>query len=140
MFLGRGCSCMQSLFLLGGLGMKKNILTKKPYPGRGKGIPCVYITAFAVPFFIMGAFFVLQGVYPFGSRQVLIIDAWNQYYPFLVEFGRKLKTGESLLYCWRLGLGVDFVSLAAYYLASPLNLLLVLFPENMLREAFALCC
>lgn len=98
----------------------------------------IYAAAFIVPAAIMFAAFALLKIYPFGDRQVLVVDAWNQYYPFLVELSRKLKGGESLLYCWRLGMGGDFVSLMAYYLASPLNLLAILVPESMLREAFAL--
>lgn len=98
----------------------------------------IYLTAFIVPYLIMLMAFVWFKVYPFGDRQVLAVDAWNQYYPFLVELSRKLKGGESLLYCWRLGLGSDFTSLMAYYLASPLNLLLVFFPAAMLREVFTL--
>jgi uncharacterized membrane protein YfhO len=96
----------------------------------------IYLMAFAVPFIIMLTTFALLKIYPFGDRQVLVVDAWNQYYPFLVELARKLKSGESLLYCWRLGLGTDFVSLIAYYLASPLNLLTVFIPADWLREAF----
>lgn len=105
---------------------------------KKKKILYICIFAFIVPFLIMGLAFVKLKIYPFGDQQVLIIDAWHQYYPFLVELNRKLKDGESLLYSWRIGLGSDFVSLAAYYLASPLNLLTVLVPENLLREAFAL--
>lgn len=98
----------------------------------------VYILAFLVPFLIMGFWFVKLGIYPFGNRQVLIVDAWHEYYPFLAELYRKLKSGESLLYSWRIGVGSDFVSVIAYVLASPFNLLAVLFPESWLREMFAL--
>ena len=98
----------------------------------------IYIIAFAVPFLILCVAFALLGIYPFGDRQILVIDAWNQYYPFMAELSRKLKDGESLLYSWRLGMGGDFISLMAYYLASPLNILLVLFPPALLREVFTL--
>lgn len=98
----------------------------------------ICIIAFVIPFFILSMAFVRLGVYPFGNRQVLVVDAWNQYYPFLVEFCRKWKNGESMLYSWRLGMGGDFVSLIAYYLASPLNFFTVFLPERMLREAFTL--
>lgn len=104
----------------------------------GQNSMYIYLIAFVVPFLIMLMAFILLKIYPFGDRQVLVVDAWNQYYPFLAELGRKLKSGESLLYCWRLGLGSDFASLIAYYLASPLNLLVVFFPADMLREVFTL--
>lgn len=98
----------------------------------------VYVCAFLIPFVVMFTAFVLLKVYPFGDRQILTIDAWHQYYPFLVELGRKLKSGESLLYCWRMGMGSGFAASLAYYLASPLNFLVVLFPDELLREAFTL--
>ena len=59
---------------------------------------------------------------------------YHQYYPFFVEFRRVLRSGGSLVYNWNLGLGVDYLGLIAYYLASPLNLLSVLVPEGMLLE------
>lgn len=99
---------------------------------------CIYLLAFAVPFILMGVAFAASKVYPFGNKQILVIDSWHQYYPFLVELRRKIRAGESLLYCWRLGLGSGFTAVIAYYLASPLNLLFVIFPEDLLREAFAL--
>lgn len=105
---------------------------------KEKKIVHIYLMAFTVPFIIMFMAFAWLKIYPFGDRQILVVDAWNQYYPFLVELGRKLKGGESLLYCWRLGLGSDFASLIAYYLASPLNLLIVFFPADWLREAFTM--
>lgn len=98
----------------------------------------IYLLAFVIPFTIMGAAFAALKVYPFGDKQALTIDAWSQYYPFLLEFRRKIRAGESLLYCWHIGLGGGYVALIAYYLASPINLLFVLFPEHLLREAFAL--
>lgn len=46
----------------------------------------------------------------------------------------KLKTGGSPFYSWNIGLGADFVSLYAYYLASPLNWLLILWPRGYVIE------
>ena len=99
---------------------------------------CIYLLAFAVPFTIMCVAFAYVKIYPFGGQQVLTIDAWHQYYPFLLELKRKILGGESLLYCWRMGLGSGFSALMAYYLASPINLLFILFPQAFLKEVFAL--
>lgn len=99
---------------------------------------CICLLAFLVPFTILCVAFASAHIYPFGNKQVLAIDAWHQYYPFLTELRRKLRDGESLLYCWRLGMGSGFMPIIAYYLASPLNLLFVLSPEHLLREVFAL--
>ena len=46
----------------------------------------------------------------------------------------KLRNGASLMYTWNIGLGSDFVSVFAYYLASPLNWLVVLFPKSHIIE------
>ncbi len=56
---------------------------------------------------------------PFGSSSILYSDMYHQYYPFFVEFRRVLRSGGSLVYNWNLGLGVDYLGLIAYYLASP---------------------
>jgi uncharacterized membrane protein YfhO len=55
-----------------------------------------------------------------------------------MELQEKLTSGGSLLYSWNLGLGSDFISLYAYYLASPLNWLLVLCPQQFVIEFMTL--
>ena len=52
----------------------------------------------------------------------------------LNELWEKLRNGASLMYTWNIGLGSDFVSVFAYYLASPLNWLVVLFPKSHIIE------
>ena len=54
---------------------------------------------------------------------------YHQYAPFFSEFQHKLRTGGSLLYSWDVGMGVNFAALYAYYLASPLNWLVILCPK-----------
>lgn len=58
-------------------------------------------------------------------------DCYHQYTPYLQILQDKLKSGGSLLYTWEIGAGMNFVALAAYYLASPLNLLTIFWPGNM---------
>ena len=65
---------------------------------------------------------------PFGNYSMLYSDMYHQYYPFFKAFRRALLSGDSLLYSWNVGLGMDYLGLIAYYLASPLNLLSVLVP------------
>lgn len=90
------------------------------------------IYAFLIPFFVMGLAFVFHKFFPFGDQQILIIDLWHQYFPFLNELHEKLLNGESLLYSWRIGMGTNFLGLASYYCSSPLNLLLIVVPEKFL--------
>ena len=78
-----------------------------PMPKRTKhiyesGILC-FIISFLIPFSIMIAAFAVYNVHPFGDRQMLVVDLWHQYYPFLVDFQDKLKNGESLFWSWAQG-------------------------------------
>jgi uncharacterized membrane protein YfhO len=59
---------------------------------------------------------------------------YHQYAPFFSEFQYKLKQGQSLLYSWDVGLGVNFSALYAYYLASPMNWLILLCPKGLVIE------
>ena len=90
--------------------------------------------AFAIPFVVCVIGYAVMGIYPFGERCILHVDMYHQYCPFFVELRDKLTSGGSLLYSWNLGLGSDFVSLFAYYLASPLNWLLILCPKGLVIE------
>ncbi len=68
----------------------------------------------------------------FGDNQIMVIDAWHQYYPFLNDLHEKLQSGGSAFWTWSVGLGANFIALGSYYLFSPLNLLSVLVPDSML--------
>ena len=81
------------------------------------------------------------GVYPFGTRSVLIIDMHHQYVAFFSLMREKfysLFSGDSLFYSTKVGLGSGFISLFAYYLSSPVNILVLIFPRSLLTEAIAL--
>ena len=90
--------------------------------------------AFGIPFIVSVIICAILGIYPFGENCVLHVDMYHQYCPFFMELRDKLAEGGSLLYSWNLGLGSDFISLYAYYLASPLNWLLILCPRGLVIE------
>jgi len=92
------------------------------------------LLAFAVPFILMLVAFAIMKCQPFGDKQILVTDLWHQYYPFLVDFQDKLKHGESLFWSWTQGGGTNYMALASYYLASPLNFLTVLIPYEWLNS------
>ena len=94
--------------------------------------------AFLIPF--LGLLFVMacSQYEPFGKYSMLYSDMYHQYYPFFVAFRDALRGGDSLLYTWSVGLGMDYLGLIAYYLASPLNLLSIIVPEGWLLEYFSL--
>ncbi len=94
--------------------------------------------SFTVPFLGMLILMAASGYTPFGKQAMLYSDMWHQYYPFFVNFRKMLLSGESLLFNWDLGLGLNYFGLMAYYLASPLNLLCVLLPESLSLSLFTL--
>lgn len=96
------------------------------------------IASFFLPFFILTVVCILHDVYPFGEQCILHIDMYHQYCPFFTELMDKIKHGGSMFYSWNIGLGADFISLYAYYLASPLNWLLLLCPQNHVIEFMTL--
>ncbi|MBQ9762564.1 MAG: YfhO family protein [Oscillospiraceae bacterium] len=97
------------------------------------------ILAFLIPFLGMLAIMFLGKYEPFGdTKAILYSDEYHQYYPFFVEFRRALLSGDSLLFNWSVGMGMDYLGLISYYLSSPLNLLCVLVPESMTLELFAI--
>lgn len=94
--------------------------------------------AFFLPFVVLAICFWNRGIYPVGNRDVLTIDAYHQYAPFMAELQARYQSFSSLFYTWSGGLGTNFYALFAYYLASPLNIIIVLFPASNVTEAILL--
>lgn len=93
-----------------------------------------FICSFLIPVFVMIIIFIQRGIFPFGEMSFLRTDLYHQYAPFFQELKDKLSEGGSLLYSWDIGMGSNFAALYAYYLASPLNWLLVLCPRAYVIE------
>lgn len=93
---------------------------------------------FLIPFIGMLMVMLISRYKPFGGHSMLYSDCYHQYYPFFLMFSRTLKRGQSLIYNWNLGMGMDYLGLIAYYLGSPLNLLSVLVPEKWMVSFFSL--
>ncbi|MCR4587712.1 MAG: YfhO family protein [Lachnospiraceae bacterium] len=94
--------------------------------------------AFILPVLICTLILISNEVYPFGDRCILRSDLYNQYVPFFRSFIRKIHGGENLSFDWSLGLGSNYFSMLAYYLASPFNYFVFLFPTQYLIEAMTL--
>lgn len=93
------------------------------------------ILGFLVPLIILGGIFIGREVVPWGENMYLRSDMYHQYAPFYKELYRKLTTGGSLEFSWNIGMGVNFTAVYAYYLASPINLLLGLLPDGYIIHA-----
>ena len=112
--------------------LSKNILQENDAPNY-------LLWAFLIPFLGMLSVMIIGRYEPFGDeRSMLYSDMYHQYYPFFVNFREALLSGEPLLYNWSIGMGIDYLGLISYYLASPLNLLSVLVPESLTLEYFSL--
>ena len=66
-----------------------------------------------------------------GERSILITDLSQQY----IEYHAALRQNGYTLFTWDSGMGMNFLGIFAYYLASPLTAVIFLFPENMLPTA-----
>lgn len=117
---------------------RRNLVLSEEEKGRKKRRKRNVLLGFFIPVFVMTLAFAVNEVSPFGDRGILIIDSLHQYLPFFTEFHEKLVNSESLRYSFGGGLGINFWATFAYYFASPLNFLIVLFPTSMMMEAMAL--
>lgn len=96
------------------------------------------LLSFLLPFAGILVLMILVGCEPFGSKSMLYSDAWHQYYPFFKAYREALLSGDSLFFSWNVGMGMDYLGLISYYLASPLYLLSVLVPEQFALEFFGM--
>lgn len=91
-----------------------------------------YAACFAFTVALFVALAATGHVYPFGDNSFLVSDLKYQYIDFFAWFRRVLLGEENLRYSFSQGLGMNTWGLYSYYLASPFNLLCVLFPQDKL--------
>ncbi|MGN1279297.1 MAG: YfhO family protein [Limosilactobacillus sp.] len=91
--------------------------------------------SFFIPVIIMGAYFVYRQMAPFGPSSLLTVDLGQQYVDFFAYFRNIfLHHPGALFYSFSKGLGGEMLGTNAYYLFSPLNLILLLFPGKWLTS------
>lgn len=98
----------------------------------------IYAMSFLIPFLIVMFYFIFRGIYPFGNKTNLVADAWSQYIIFFDYANKIFKQGnlDGLLYNFSKSLGGEMTSVWAYYLMSPLNILLIFFNHKNMTIAF----
>lgn len=94
----------------------------------------VYVIAFVIPLIIMLAIYYMRDIFPFGDACYLRSDMYHQYAPFFSELWNKLRNGGSLFYSWDIGMGTNFLAVYGYYLSSPTNWFIPLFPQKSMIE------
>lgn len=93
-----------------------------------------YLISIALPPVILFIAYAIFGVYPFGKNSVLGLDL-NAQYVYYFEYMYDVFAGrESIFYCWSGSLSGEFLGLFAYYLASPFNIIVWLFPRANITE------
>ncbi len=104
-------------------GLKRFFITDFHLP-VSFGIPCLILL---IAYFIFG-------VYPFGSESVLSLDL-NGQYVYYYDYMYDVFTGEeSVFYSWSRNLSGEFMGIIGYYLGSPFNFLVWMFPRHMITE------
>ena len=90
---------------------------------------------FIVPVVVMYLISIAMEIHPFGDGTVLVLDLNGQYVYFFEALRNTVLNGGSLLYSFLRGLGGEFLGMYAYYLASPLSYIVLLFPAARIQEA-----
>lgn len=91
--------------------------------------------SFLIPVILMGAYFAYRQMAPFGPSSLLTVDLGQQYVDFFAYFRNIiLHHPGSLFYSFSKGLGGEMLGTNAYYLFSPLNLILPFFPGQWLTS------
>ena len=94
-----------------------------------------YILSFFIPGSILLVVFGIFGVFPFGSKSILILDLSGQYVEFFACLREIVLGDRSLLFSWGKTLGGNFIGFYSYYLSSPFSFLTLLFPLKNISEA-----
>lgn len=90
--------------------------------------------SFGIPCFILLLAYFIFGVYPFGDESVLSLDLNGQYVYYYDYMYDVFAGEESVFYSWSRNLSGEFMGIIGYYLGSPFNFLVWMFPRNMITE------
>lgn len=94
-----------------------------------------WAVCFTLPIAMLAVQSVWAGTYPFGAQSFLADDLRYQYIDFFTWY-RSLLCGQgSIFYSFAQGMGSNTWGLYSYYLASPFNLVTLLFDQNHLTLA-----
>ncbi len=97
-----------------------------------------YILAVLIPLLLVSALFVLIGIAPFGSHNLLVSDLSTQYLQFFAELKRQMAHFSFSSYSFLMSIGDSLVPIYAYYLLSPLNIIILFFGNAQLPIAIDL--
>lgn len=96
------------------------------------------ILSFLLPFCIMTILLATKGIWWGSNTTILASDGFHQYVIFNQTLRNALHGQGSIFYTFTSGLGLNFYSLSAYYLASFLSPLVYLFDLSNMPDALYL--
>lgn len=97
---------------------------------------CYYLCCFLATCIVFVAASALCGLYPLGPEMFVISDARLQYIDFFAWYKDIFRGDANVFYMATQGMGSASIGLFSYYLASPVNLLALLFDEHHLSIFF----
>lgn len=96
----------------------------------------LYLLSFLIPFIILFGIVIYLKVYPFGDAVYLPVDVHEQYEFFLEYFRDALLGKNSIFYSLSKSIGGEMFGTFAYYMASPFNIILLLFKKSDIDIAY----
>lgn len=90
----------------------------------------IYIAAFLLPVIFMSVLFAIHGFMPFGDKDIFILNNTQKAVPGLLDFISQIQNGRFSLFLSNGLISTDAVYTLIFYLASPLHLILLLFPAK----------
>ena len=96
------------------------------------------LISFFIPFFILLISFIIGGLLPFGTKDIMTAYGHEAVLPYFYEFWDNVHVGKILFFSTRTGMGYDFSKVITYYLSDPINLLILIFPRNAILDVIKL--
>mgnify|MGYP006384115913 CR=1 FL=1 len=88
---------------------------------------------FVLPCVILLAIFISYGFAPFGEKSLMIMDMSGQYSEFFCGLKNINPQNGGILFSWSKALGGNYAGVFAYYVASPLSFITLLFPNEYMH-------
>lgn len=97
----------------------------------------LYFITFLLGIITIISIYINENLSPFGDNNMLTIDFYHQYGPFLAEFHDRVMSFDNLIYSFNAGLGIPFFRNFANYMSSPLNILVFFFQRSDLLTSYS---
>lgn len=98
-----------------------------------------YMLPGAITIVVMCIILIFKGIWPFGANRIDYYDNMQQVAPLYSHLWDVLHGEASLWFDWYTGLGTNVsMSVSAFSMLSPFNLLLLLVPRNLILESMSI--